>query len=276
MMTDTRMGANGQKPTRATRLGEAMRSESEDSVLTRRAKGTAMALCNRFGIELHRVGGRGSNATFVERARPIIERHYAQTRDDVLALQEKYREPIFGRVPVADLLERLALCIDEMDADMGCASQLTHSLQVVEGMTADGIEDHDLLITGLIHDVGKVLLTVGEDPANVGGMLSPIGDYDDGVGLDRCVMQWNHDEFGYSRFKDLVPDHVAWLIRYHSIHVDQCERLMDERDRRYARDYLPVFTRYDNGTKSVFRLPETRIDDYRDLIEEYFPDPILF
>ena len=252
-----------------------MRTDPKGSILTRRAQRVVLQFFHGFGIELHRVGGRGSNAKFLERARPMIERHYAQTPADVLALKEKYREPIFGRVGVVDLIEQVALCIDEMDGDMGCASQLTHTLQVVEAMMSDGIKDHDLLIAGLIHDVGKLLLVVGEDPANVGGMLSPLGDFDEGVGLDQCVLQWNHDEFGYSRFKDHVPDHVAWLIRYHSIHVDMCESLMDERDRRYARDYLPVFTKYDNETKSVFRMPETRAD-YRDLIEEYFPKPIPF
>jgi hypothetical protein len=51
---------------------------------------------------------------------------------------------------------------------------------------------------------------------------------------------------------------------------------MDDRDRRYARDYLSFFRHYDFGTKSVFRVPKTCIEDYSDLIKEYFPDPISF
>jgi inositol oxygenase len=240
------------------------------------AKRTALGVFRRAGIEIGRVGGEHSDAIFVERARPIIERHYAQTREDVQALQEKYRSPIFGRISVSDLLQRLALCIDDMDPRMGCVSQLTHSLQVVEGMTADGIEDRDLLVAALIHDLGKLLLLVGEDPANVGGMNRPIGLFEEGIGLDQCVLQWNHDEFGYSRFKDHVPERIAWLIRYHSIHIEDCQQFMDERDARYMRELHPVFARYDNGSKSIFRQPETRIEDYRDLIDGYFPEPILF
>ncbi len=143
-------------------------------------------------------------------------------------------------------------------------------------MTADGIEDHDFLIVGLVHDLGKVVLVAGEDQANVGGGLDPIGDFDEGIGLDQCILQWNHDEIGYSRLKDYLPDHVSWLIRYHSLNFDVCEHLMDDRDRRYARDYRSVFAHYDNATKSMFRVPKTRIEDYGDLIKEYFPDPIPF
>ena len=49
------------------------------------------------------------------------------------ALDEKYREPVFGRIHVSDVLAKLALCIDEQDAGLACVSQLTHTLQVVEG-----------------------------------------------------------------------------------------------------------------------------------------------
>ena len=38
---------------------------------------------------------------------------------------------------------------------------------MLEAMARDGIDDPDLLLAVLIHDVGKLLLVVGEDPANV-------------------------------------------------------------------------------------------------------------
>lgn len=143
-------------------------------------------------------------------------------------------------------------------------------------MERDGVADPDLVLTALIHDLGKLLLLTDEDPANVVCMNTPIGDYADGVGLDACTFQWNHDEFGWSRFKDHVPEHVAWLIRYHSLDLDRCERLMDEGDRRLAERYLHVFARYDHGTKSPFELPAVRIDAYRDVVEQAFPIPIIF
>jgi inositol oxygenase len=147
---------------------------------------------------------------------------------------------------------------------------------MLDGMDRDAVTDPDLVLTALIHDVGKLLLLTGEDPANVTGTNEPIGEYDDGCGLDSCLFQWNHDEFGYSRFKDYVPDHVAWLLRYHSIDPTRWFHLMDERDRAYNERYFTPFRGYDQGTKSPYRVPVHRLEDFRDLIEAVFPDPIPF
>lgn len=245
------------------------------SAIGRRMKNAIVHAFRRAGFELHRVR-EPANAAFIENSRRIVARRNAQKRCGVQVLTEKYREPVFGRLHVSELLAKLAFCIDEQDPDLGCVSQLTHALQVVEGMIADGVDHHDFLIAGLVHDIGKVLLIAGEDQANVGGGSAPIGEYDEAIGLDQCVFQWNHDEFGYSRLKDYLPDHASWLIRYHSMHLDVCEPLMDDRDRRYARDYLSLFVHYDKATKSMFHVPKSRIGDYSDLIKEYFPDPIAF
>jgi hypothetical protein len=58
--------------------------------------------------------------------------------------------------------------------------------------------------------------------------------------------------------------------------VDECAALMDARDRRYTDQYFHVLRRYDHDTKSPFNLPARRITEYRDVIEEAFPLPILF
>jgi inositol oxygenase len=204
------------------------------------------------------------------------ERHLDQTKEMGTALEKKYEKPVFGRVRVWDLMERLAQCIDPSDSTLYCVSQLVHALQVVDGMERDGIQDKDFLITGLIHDLGKILLLTGEAPENVVCINTPIGHYEKGVGLANCVFRWNHDQFIYSRFKDCVPDHIAWLLRYHSIYLPTCEHLMDERDLMYMKRYLRVFTKYDTGTKSLYHLPKNGIEKARALIEETFPETILF
>ena len=73
-----------------------------------------------------------------------------------------------------------------------------------------------------------------------------------------------------------MPDHIAWLIRYHSIVIPECEPLMDDRDRDYVERYLKLFARYDHDTKTPFRLPARQIHEYRDIVEEAFPKPIRF
>jgi hypothetical protein len=214
---------------------------------------------------------------FVREARAVNERHWAQTHDTVAALKRKYERPVLGRQRVWDLVERLALCVDPTDGELFCASQLVHVQQVVAGMERDGVSDPDLLVAAITHDLGKVLLLAGEAPENVVGMNAPIGPYPPGAGLDNVVFQWNHDEFIYSRLKDHVPDHLAWLLRYHSIDVRESEPFMDARDRAYLARYLLPFRRYDQGTKSpCFLPPRTILDTYRDLVERTFPNPLPF
>ena len=133
-----------------------------------------------------------------------------------------------------------------------------------------------MLLTALIHDLGKLLLLTDEDPAHIVCMNAIIGHPEPGVGLDACTIQWNHDEFAWSRFRDLVPDHVAWMIRYHSIDLEAVAPFMDDRDRRYADRYLRTFSHYDHETKSAHLRPSIRLDSYRDLVEEAFPDPVRF
>lgn len=248
--------------------------------LLRRTARTLNRGLRRGGYEVRRVTtappAPAHDAEFRANAQAINQRHREQTRADVEALQKKYVTPVFGRVRVWDLVERQAQCIDPGDRQLLCASQEVHVLQILDGMGHDGVTDPDLVLAALIHDVGKLLLLTDEDPANVVCTNEPIGAYDDACGLDQCVFQWNHDELGYSRFKDHVPDHIAWLLRYHSINPDQWLHLMDERDRAYNEKYFTVFKRYDQGTKSPFDLPVHRLADYRDMIEEAFPSPIEF
>ena len=97
----------------------------------------------------------------------------------------------------------------------------------------------------------------------------------DGCGLEQCVFQWNHDEFGYSRLRDQVPDPVAWIVRYHSLDLERCAPLMDARDRGYVDRYLRAFQRYDRGSKSPFRVPRKRLDDYRDLAAALLPQTLV-
>ena len=147
---------------------------------------------------------------------------------------------------------------------------------MLEAMERDGVTDTDLVLAALVHDIGKVLLLFGEDPANVVCMTRPIAAAEAGIGLDEATLQWNHDEFAFTRLVDHVPEHVAWLVRYHSIVVPECEPLMNDRDRDYFDRYLRCFASYDHETKTPFALPSRQIQDYRDVSEEAFPKPIRF
>jgi inositol oxygenase len=228
-------------------------------------------------------GGRGDAERFTagrgeyERdAAAIYVRHWQQTRETVAALKRKYEDAVYGRVDIWDLVPKLAFCVDPTDRTLYCTTQLIHTQQVVAGMEADGLQDPDIYLAAVLHDLGKVLLLQAEAPENVVCANTPIGVYTEGIGLDNVIFQWNHDEFIYSRVKDYVPDHVAWLVRYHSIRSKPSIGLMDARDRSYHEAYLKPFHHYDLGTKSVcFLPPQDVLDRYRDLVSQYFPKPIL-
>lgn len=218
----------------------------------------------------------GDVGEFMASARAFERRHYEQDLELVKHLRVKHSKPVFGRVRMWDLLIMSSQCIDPTDRALGCVSQLTHALQVADSMHAAGVTDLDLIVTALVHDLGKLLMLTGEDPAYVCGRSVPIGWYPDGCGLDQCVLNWTADEILYIRLKHEVPDHLAWLLRYHSIVLGQCERLMDARDIAYTSRYLNTFMAHDGGSKSTHHIPVHPLDSYRELVESYFPHPILF
>ncbi|MGH8712809.1 MAG: inositol oxygenase family protein [Casimicrobiaceae bacterium] len=219
---------------------------------------------------------QGHAAVFAHNAEAICQRHRRQTAESVTALRHKYKAPVFGRIAVWTLVERLAQCVDPTDLRLCATSQQIHVMQIIAGMEADGVANEEMIVAALVHDLGKVLLLTDEAPENIVCFNEPIGIHEPGVGLDNCLLQWNHDEFAYSRLKNYLPDGIAWLVRYHSIVRHSCDVYMDARDRDYASRYLNVFERYDHGTKSPYFLPQRRIDDYRQALAAWLPETIVF
>ena len=208
---------------------------------------------------------------FTKRAVEIYEKHFMQTKEDVEELKKKYEKPFLGKIKTMEALEKLSLVIDQADTELYCTNQLIHSLQVVNAMEEDGIKDPDLLIAGLLHDIGKLMEINGEHYENIACPNEPIGTYPEGIGLDNIITQFNHDEVGYMKLKEYLPDHVAWLIRYHSLRFRYASPLMDDRDIAYSKRYLQTFRKYDLGTKSMFDIPKKNLYDYEDLILSYLP-----
>jgi hypothetical protein len=220
-------------------------------------------------------GPHGSDKEFKTTARAIQARHDAQTREIVARLKRRYEGAVLGRVRVWDLVEKLALCVDPTDTALYCTSQFIHVQQLVAAMERDGVRDPDFYIAAFTHDLGKVMLLANEAPEYVVCQSAPVGGDRENIGLDNVVFQFGHPEIIYSRLKDHVPDHLAWLVRYHATSIKHAQPYMDDRDRGYAERYLKPFRRYDNEFKSATFLPRIDLAKYRALIEEAFPQPIL-
>jgi hypothetical protein len=210
------------------------------------------------------------------RAQAIESRHNAQTPDHVAALRDKYAAPVFGSVSPWSLIEMLGQCIDPTDKGLYGASQQLHVLQIIDAMEAESAASDEMLLVALVHDLGKVLLLTGEAPENVVCFNRPVKVGAPDCGLDRCVFQWNHDEWAWSRLKGYLPDELGWLVRYHSMLPGSCVQYMDARDLDYCRRLFKPFSRYDQGTKSPFNVPSRRIGRYRALVERALPSKMMF
>jgi hypothetical protein len=213
---------------------------------------------------------------FHDHARQIHERHRLQTVETAAALRRKYEKPVFGKVHVWDLVEKLGQCIDVTDHTLCGASQLLHVQQTLAAMEQHGVEDPDLFLIALIHDLGKVLLLAGEVSENICCPARRIGEVAPGIGLDQVAYQFGHGEMIYSRVKDHVPAHIAWTVRYHNVDLLDAAEFMDDRDRAFAEKYLAEFRTFDRNFKSLHWVPDFDAAKYRELVQRYFPDPILF
>lgn len=230
--------------------------------------------------------------------------HRDQTMAKVQELRTRYAERRLGRATVWDRLMSLADVNDESDADLEGMSQLGHALQTANAIVDAGL-DEDWIVTGLVHDLGKILIEHGERQEFVVGDIFPIGCrysekiirheylaenpdsrnpayqslcgiYDEHCGLDRVVFSFGHDEYGYQVFRPYLPRECAWVIRYHSFQSIAGEylHLFDEEDLRLRERWMKPFARFDLYTKNPREVVERRLPEYEALIQRRFPDPI--
>ena len=99
--------------------------------------------------------------------------HQRQTYDFVLQKKEEYLSLNHREMTVLEAIDYLDTLVDDSDPDIDL-SQREHLLQTSEAIRADGHEDwFDL--TGLVHDLGKILCLFGEPQWCVVGDTFPVG-----------------------------------------------------------------------------------------------------
>jgi inositol oxygenase len=228
--------------------------------------------------------------------------HTYQTRDFVLEKKRQYLSKDRARMGIWEAMEFLNTLVDESDPDTEL-SQIEHLLQTSEAIRRDG-KPGWFILTGLIHDLGKVLCIWGEpqwavvgDTFPVGCAFSPaivlhqyfasnpdskvpayqtrLGVYSEHCGLRQVEMSWGHDEYLYHVTKDYLPEEALYMIRYHSFypahHEGDYEYLLDDHDRemfRWVREFNPydLYSKSDEPPKVEVLRPY-----YEDLIAQYFP-----
>lgn len=233
--------------------------------------------------------------------------HARQTLDFVRAKKSEYLTLERRRMGVWEALELVETLVDDSDPDIELG-QIEHALQTAEAIRRDG-HPRWFVVTGLIHDLGKVLCSFGEPQWAVVGDTFPVGCafrpsvvlhelfadnpdtrvpgystrlgiYEAGCGLDRVELSWGHDEYLYHVVKDRLPDEALAMVRYHSFYAAHREGdygdLMSERDRERMR-WVRAFNPYDLYSKSPERPDRRALEPYyRELVAEFFPEPLAF
>lgn len=228
--------------------------------------------------------------------------HTYQTLNFVLDKHNEYRTLDKLRMGIWDAMSILDNIIDESDPDLSLP-QSVHAFQTAEKLRNDG-HPRWLILIGLIHDLGKVLVFFGEPHWAVVGDTFPVGcAYSDKVifapyfaynsdiqipyiqtkygiyspncGLNNVHMSWGHDEYLYHVIKDYLPEQASYIIRYHSFYAAHKENAYDYLMNDYDKSMMPwlqLFNSYDLYSKSPEPINSAELlSYYKKLVAEYFP-----
>jgi inositol oxygenase len=247
-----------------------------------------------------------------DNVRPAVREFYRlnhrfQTLDFVRAKERQYLGLDRRRMGIWQAMEFLNSLVDDSDPDTEL-TQIEHLMQTSEAIRADG-HPRWFILTGLIHDLGKILCLLGEPQWAVVGDTFPVGCrysdkvvfpeffednpdrgvseyqtecgiYERACGLDRVHMSWGHDEYLYHVVKDHLPQSALAMIRYHSFYAAHREgaygHLMNRDDERRL-EWVRKFNPYDLYSKG-HQPPDVEAlrPYYEDLIAEFFPSELAW
>jgi len=208
-----------------------------------------------------------------------------QTIDHIINCRKKYstitKEHKYSILEALNLLNNF---IDVSDPDVDIPN-LQHAYQTAERLRKMGMPDW-LQLTGLIHDIGKILYIKGSDTngTSIKEQWSIVGDtyilgyrlpdtliypelnkyvkkedtiniYNKNCGLDNCYITYGHDEYLYSVLKfneTKLPPEALYIIRYHSLYTwhthDSYDYLESEYDKA-MKGYVKLFNLSDLYSK---------------------------
>ncbi|XP_065632565.1 probable inositol oxygenase isoform X1 [Quercus suber] len=239
--------------------------------------------------------------------------HINQTYDFVKRTREEYAKLNKAEMSIWEAVELLENFVDESDPDLD-EPQIQHMLQTAEAIRKDYPNEDWLHLTGLLHDLGKVLYhpKFGELPqwAVVGDTLivgcafdeatvyykylkenpdynnpaynTKLGVYSEGCGLENVLLSWGHDDYMYLVLKasgTTLPPAALFIIRYHSLYLmhsdGKYQYLMNDEDRENLK-WSQIFSKYDLYSKSKVHVDVEKVKPYYEsLIKKYFPKKVI-
>jgi inositol oxygenase len=233
--------------------------------------------------------------------------HTHQTHDFVKAKKADFLSFNRQKMNPWEALDYLNTLVDDSDPDIALP-QIDHLVQTAEAMRTDGQPDW-MVLTGFVHDLGKVLCLFGEPQWAVVGDTFPtgcaysskivyneffplnpdsnradlqtkFGVYAPNCGLDAIHMSWGHDEYLYHMLKPYLPLEALYMIRYHSFYSwhreGDYDHLCNDQDRAML-PWVQRFNPYDLYSKNPNRPVLKDVKPYyEDLMAKYLPAQLQF
>jgi inositol oxygenase len=247
---------------------------------------------------------------YTAEVRPTVKEFYRlnhtyQTLEFIKAKRAQYGALNQRTMSVWEAMEFLNTLVDDSDPDTDC-TQIEHLMQTSESIRKDG-HPRWMILTGLLHDLGKVLCLFGEPQWAVVGDTFPAGCaysnrivfpeffelnpdfkvpeystqngiYEAGCGLEKVYLSYGHDEYLYQVVKNFLPIEAQYMIRYHSFYAWHRESEYDHLTNQTDRDnlkWVKLFNGYDLYSKVDVRPDvEALRPYYEELIAEFFPPKI--
>ena len=231
--------------------------------------------------------------------------HQYQTYDYVIAKEKEYFGLSKGEKSIWEAAEFLNTLVDDSDPDTDL-TQIEHLLQTSEAIRKDG-HPRWFVLTGFIHDLGKVLCLWGEPQWGVVGDTFPVGCayskdivfpeyfkanpdinnplyqtkygiYEPNCGLDKLHMSFGHDGYIGEVMKNYMPEESLYMLRYHSFYSAHrhgaYRHLMSEHDIEML-EWVNKFNVYDLYSKGHTKPNVKELKPYYDdLFAEFFPAKI--
>lgn len=232
--------------------------------------------------------------------------HRNQTLDYVLDKKEKYSSLNNKKMYMKEALAALDTFIDPSDPDLDEENSI-HAYQTAERIRKIHPMNKELQLVGLIHDLGKVMFTLGEPNWAIVGDTYVVGcefpktivyydtmkenaDFDsydkNGIypekcGLENLNISFGHDEYLYQVLKQNEGKHGMTkanldVIRYHSFYPwhtsGEYKQFMRDGDQVILKN-VNYFNKFDLYSKEDSPDISDEIKEYYSLLlDEYFPE----
>mmetsp|Transcript_7539 Transcript_7539/g.19430 ORF Transcript_7539/g.19430 Transcript_7539/m.19430 type:complete len:287 (-) Transcript_7539:536-1396(-) len=243
--------------------------------------------------------------------RTYTEMHTQQTvayGEEMRAKWLKFDHFELDTMGALDLLNKV---VDESDPDTDLPN-IVHAFQTAERIREQHPDKDWFHLTGLIHDLGKVMALYGQpqwstvgDTYVVGCAPSPaivfpetfencpdskhpvystkLGIYKEGCGFDDLMFSWGHDEYLYQVLRNhgaTIPDEGMYMIRFHSFYPWHTGNTYKEFESEKDKAMLPwvrEFNKFDLYSKSD-SIPDVEAlkPYYQSLVDKYMPGLIRF